>query len=56
MEKIKARLEELRYEHALLWRQVSMSEAFRRLQQVEGALVELEKLTTNDHDAAPIDG
>jgi hypothetical protein len=49
VEQIKVRIEELRREHAelwrqVLWRQVSMSDAFRRLQHVEGALVELERL------------
>ena len=44
IEEIKARLAELTAEHAALWRQVSLSNEWRKLQALEGAMAELNRM------------
>jgi hypothetical protein len=52
-DRIMRRIAELREEHAARWRDVVMSPAWRDLQRLEGALIELEKLVPKEAEAIP---
>jgi len=51
-EQIKARIAELKEEHARFWQIFLTSDLGRRIQAIEGAIPELEKLLPKQEDAA----